>query len=543
MSGCGGWGTIFPYYNCGCWFGKHAVPLFCVFLQYMEHLKQHLGNPVFQTIAQIADKEGLETYVIGGFVRDILLGRSPEQAKDIDIVVVGSGIRLASEVRDQLGKNAKLAVYKNFGTALVKIGEQEIEFVGARRESYRRDSRKPVVEDGTLQDDQLRRDFTINALAISLNKDTYGELLDPFNGQQDLREGIIRTPLEPEKTFSDDPLRMLRGIRFATRLDFKIDPETFGAIHAARERIRIVSQERITDELNKIMMADRPGRGFILLDKCGLLKIILPELHRMKGVDAVKGIRHKDNFLHTLEVLDNLSGRRDDLWLRWAALLHDVAKPVTKKFEPGTGWTFHAHDFIGAKMIPSIFKRLRLPLNDRMKYVQKLVKLHLRPIVLSQETVTDSAVRRLLFDAGDEIDDLMDLCEADITSKNERTVRRHLQNFAIVRRKIMEIEQKDHIRNFQPPVTGDDIQHLFGIPPGRSIGILKNTIKEAILEGEIPNQFDAAYALLLEKARELGLEKMNDLRRPAEGDAEGDAGEDASPAKVSGKRAAGEGGH
>jgi poly(A) polymerase len=481
----------------------------------MEHLKQHLGNPVFQTIAEIADKEGLETYVIGGFVRDILLGRSPEETKDIDIVVVGSGIRMASTVREKLGRGAKLAVYKNFGTALVKHGDQEIEFVGARRESYRRDSRKPVVEDGTLKDDQLRRDFTINALAISLNKTTYGELLDPFNGQQDLHDGIIRTPMEPRTTFSDDPLRMLRGIRFATRFDFQIDPKTFRAIHETRERIRIVSQERITDELNKIIMADRPGRGFILLERCGLLEIILPELHRMKGVDEVKGIRHKDNFLHTLEVLDNLSGKRNDLWLRWAALFHDVAKPVTKRFEPGTGWTFHAHDFIGAKMIPSIFKRLRLPLNDRMKYVQKLVKLHLRPIVLSQETVTDSAVRRLLFDAGDEIDDLMDLCEADITSKNERTVRRHLQNFAIVRQKIVEIEQKDHIRNFQPPVTGNDIQHLFGIPPGRSIGILKNTIKEAILEGEIPNEFDAAYALLLEKARELGLEKVNDLRPPA----------------------------
>jgi poly(A) polymerase len=477
----------------------------------MENMKNQLVNPVFEVISQIADEVGVETYVIGGFVRDILLGRSPSEAKDIDVVVVGSGIDMATRVRQQLGKKAKLAVYKNFGTAMIKHGALEIEFVGARKESYRRDSRKPIVEDGTLEDDQLRRDFTINALAISLNGASYGTLLDPFNGREDLQQRIVRTPRDPITTFSDDPLRMLRGIRFATRLGFEIHPDTLRAIRDTRERISIISQERITDELNKIMLADRPGRGFLLLDECGLLELVLPELHRMKGVEEVQGVRHKDNFLHTLEVLDNLAQKSDDLWLRWAALLHDVAKPATKKFEPGTGWTFHAHDFIGAKMIPSIFKRLKLPLNDRMKYVQKIVKLHLRPIVLSQDTVTDSAVRRLLFDAGDEIDDLMNLCEADITSKNERTVKRHLHNFAIVRQKIVEIEQKDQIRNFQPPVSGDDIQHIFNIGPGREIGILKNAIKEAILEGEIPNQFEPAYELLLKKAKELGMEKVNDL--------------------------------
>ena len=476
----------------------------------MENLKEYLVNPVFNMISGIADRTGVETYVIGGFVRDILLGMRPAEAKDIDVVVVGSGIGMATAVKKELGPGARLAVYKNFGTAMVRYRNLEIEFVGARRESYRSDSRKPVVEDGTLEDDQLRRDFSINALAISLNRERYGVLLDPFDGIADLQKGIIRTPRDPETTFSDDPLRMLRGIRFATRLGFEIEAETFRAISKTRERIRIISQERITDELNKILLTDRPGRGFLLLDSCGLLELVLPELHRMKGVDEVQGVRHKDNFLHTLEVLDNLATRSDDLWLRWAALLHDVAKPATKKFEQEIGWTFHAHDFIGAKMVPSIFKRLKLPMNDRMKYVQKIVKLHLRPIVLSQNIVTDSAVRRLLFDAGEEIDDLMALCEADITSKNERTVRRHLQNFAVVRSKLVEIEQKDQIRNFQPPVSGDDIKYIFNIGPGREIGILKNTIKEAILEGEIPNSFGPAYELLLKKAKELGLEKVND---------------------------------
>lgn len=472
----------------------------------MESMEKYLDHPVFSLIGGIADRAGVETYLVGGFVRDILLGTDSSQVKDIDIVVVGSGIDLAQSVKKEMGKSASLTVYRNFGTALIKKGPLELEFVGARKESYRRDSRKPIVEDGTLEDDQLRRDFTVNAMAIGLNQANYGRLVDPFSGLEDLRNGIIRTPLDPSLTFSDDPLRMMRAIRFATRLGFDIHPETFAAIGSVRERIRIISQERITDELNKTMMADEPGRGFILLDKCGLLEYVLPELYQMKGIEAVNGISHKDNFLHTLKVLDNLAKSSDNLWLRWAALFHDVAKPRTKRFEPGTGWTFHAHDFIGAKMIPGIFKRMRLPLNEKMKYVQKLVKLHLRPIVLSQEIVTDSAVRRLLFDAGDDIDDLMTLCEADITSRNERTVKRHLRNFAIVREKLVEIERKDHIRNFQPPISGDNIQEIFGIPPGKKIGILKDRIKDAILDGEIPNEFHAAYDMLLREAALLGLE-------------------------------------
>ncbi|MFC2080036.1 CCA tRNA nucleotidyltransferase [Bacteroidota bacterium] len=477
----------------------------------MENLKKYLANPIFTIISELADLNQVQTYVIGGFVRDIMLGKNPDDAQDIDVVVIGSGIQIATEVKNKLGKSASLAVYKNYGTALVRHHALELEFVGARKEFYRRESRKPIVENGSLEDDQLRRDFTINAMAISLNSDTFGEVLDPFNGIEDLANKIIRTPLDPRETFSDDPLRMLRGIRFATRFGFTLHPDTYKAIKETRERIKIISQERITDELNKIIQADRPGAGFILLEKCGLLELILPELFRMKGVDEIQGIRHKDNFYHTLEVLDNLSDNSNDKWLRWAAIFHDVAKPTTKKFEPGIGWTFHAHDFIGAKMIPSIFKRMKLPLNEKMKYVQKLVKLHLRPIVLSQETVTDSAVRRLIFDAGDEIDDLMALCEADITSKNERTVKKHLRNFEIVRQKIVEIEQKDHIRNFQPPITGVDIQYIFNIDPGRDIGVLKNTIKEAILDGEIANEFGPAYDLLLSKATELGLKQVNSL--------------------------------
>lgn len=491
--------------------------VFYVLLRHMEDLKKYLIHPVFEIISRIADQNGMETYVIGGYVRDVLLGKAPGSAKDIDIVVIGSGIEMAAMVRKALGKKARLAVYKNFGTAMISHGGLELEFVGARKESYRLDSRKPIVEDGTLRDDQLRRDFTINAMAISLNSQNYGMLLDPFEGREDLKRQIIRTPLDPEATFSDDPLRMMRGIRFATRLGFDIHPDTFLAIEKTRERISIVSQERITDELNKIMQSDQPGRGFLLLDKCGLLEIVLPELHKMKGVDEIKGIRHKDNFYHTLKVLDNLAEKSDDLWLRWAALLHDIAKPATKRFEPGIGWTFHAHDFIGAKMIPSIFKRLRLPLNEKMKYVQKLVKLHLRPIVLSQEIVTDSAVRRLIFDAGNEIEDLMTLCEADITSKNERTVKKHLHNFAIVREKLIEIEKKDHVRNFQPPISGDDIQYIFDIQPGREIGILKSQIKDAILDGEIPNEFGPAYSMLLRKGADLGLTEVNHLEAPREG--------------------------
>lgn len=458
---------------------------------------------------------GTKAYVIGGFVRDLLLYGPGSTPKDIDIVVVGSGIRMAGRVRDRIreeaGDEVPLSVFRNFGTAMLRWGETEIEFVGARRESYRKHSRKPVVEDGTLEDDQRRRDFTVNALAISLNSDTYGDLLDPFGGLGHLERKIIRTPLDPGLTFSDDPLRMLRGIRFATRLDFKIEEGTLEAIRQNSQRIGIVSQERITDELNKILLADRPGRGFRLLEETGLLGISFPELQQMKGVEEVDGQFHKDNFYHTLEVLDNLADKSDDLWLRWAALLHDIAKPRTKKFEPGIGWTFHAHEFIGARMIPGIFRKLKLPLNEKMKYVQKMVQLHLRPIVLSQETVTDSAVRRLIFDAGDDLEDLMTLCEADITSKNERTVRRHLQNFRIVREKIVELEERDHIRNFQPPISGDDIQHVFGIPPSREIGIIKNAIKDAILDGEIPNEFGPAYEKMLEKGRALGLTVQNHL--------------------------------
>jgi poly(A) polymerase len=477
------------------------------------NLAKHLEHQVFQLIASVARSEELETYVIGGFVRDLLIKESgsweveePEDlTKDIDIVVIGSGIALAEKVRSSIPEEVPLTVFRNFGTAMLKWGDTEVEFVGARKESYRRDSRKPLVEDGSLEDDQNRRDFTINALAISLNPENFGTLLDPFGGLKHLEEKLITTPLDPGSTFSDDPLRMLRGIRFATRLGFTIEAHTFEAIFLHRERIRIISQERISDELNKIMMCDQPGRGFILLDQCGLLEIIFPELHAMKGVEEVNGQAHKDNFFHTLEVLDNLAWRSDNLWLRWGALLHDIAKPRTKKFEAGTGWTFHAHEFIGAKMIPGIFRRLKLPLNEKMKYVQKLVQLHLRPIVLSQDIVTDSAVRRLIFDAGDDLEDLMTLCEADITSKNERTVKRHLKNFQIVREKIIEIEAKDSIRNFQPPISGDDIQKIFGIPPSRAVGIIKNAIKEAILDGKIPNEYQAAYELMLKEGAAQGL--------------------------------------
>lgn len=466
-----------------------------------ETMQEHLKHPVFKTISEIADREGLETYVIGGFVRDIFLKRN---TTDIDIVVIGSGINLASKVAARLG-NLKVSVFKSFGTAMFRFRDTEIEFVGARKESYNRDSRKPIVEDGTLEDDQNRRDFTINALAISLNKRNYGSIIDPFNGLLDIENQIIRTPLDPLITFSDDPLRMLRAIRFASQLNFHIHEETLNAIIENRERLSIVSGERVAEELNKIMMSARPSIGFKLLDKTGLLADILPELQAMKGIDTVNGKSHKDNFYHTLEVLDQITPNTNDLWLRWAALLHDIAKPATKRFDPVHGWTFHAHNHVGEKMVPRIFKRLKLPLNEKMKFVQKMVYLHMRPIALIEDEVSDSAVRRLLFEAGDDIDNLMTLCEADITSKNRERADRHLRNFKIVRRKLREIEEKDKVRNFQPPVTGEMIMETFGLTPCQQVGIIKTAIKDAILDGIIHNDYTEAYQFMLEKGRELGL--------------------------------------
>lgn len=464
--------------------------------------KEILDNPLFRKIGEIADSNGQPAYVIGGYVRDLLLQRP---STDIDIMTVGSGIGLAEKVAAGLGIRSKVTVFRNFGTAMLRYKDLDIEFVGARKESYQRDSRKPVVEDGTLQDDQQRRDFTINAMAICLNSDNYGDLTDPFGGVRDLNEGVIRTPLDPDITFSDDPLRMLRAIRFATQLNFTIDDTTLISITRNRERVSIVSPERIAEELNKIVLSPLPSVGFRLLEETGLLKLVFPELQRMKGVESFNGIAHKDNFYHTLKVLDQLAPYTDNLWLRWAALLHDIAKPNTRKFVEGTGWTFYGHNFVGAKMIPGIFRRMKLPMNEKMKYVQKLVELHMRPIALVEEEVTDSAVRRLLFDAGDDIDDLMTLCEADITSKNQEKVRRHLENFQLVRQKLKEIDEKDAIRNFQPPVTGEEIMEIFRIPPGREVGIIKNAIKEAILDGDIGNNHEEAYRLMLEKAAELGL--------------------------------------
>lgn len=472
----------------------------------MEINKQELLNKlkgkVFEIVSHVADSLNLETYVIGGYVRDIYLNRP---SKDIDIVCVGSGIELARAVANYLGAGSRLIVFKNFGTAQVKHKDIEIEFVGARKESYNKDSRKPVVEDGTLEDDQKRRDFTINALALCLNKNRYGELVDPFNGLKDMENLCIRTPLDPDITFSDDPLRMMRAIRFASQLGFFIDPETFDAIEKNKQRIEIVSGERIADELNKIVLSPAPSIGFELLEQTGLLQYILPELVALKGIETKEGIGHKDNFSHTLKVLDNLSKHSDNLWLRWSAVFHDIAKPKTKRFDPKTGWTFHNHNYIGEKMIPGIFRRMRLPQNDKMKYVQKMVSLHMRPSVLADEGVTDSAIRRLLFDAGNDIDDLMLLCEADITSKNPEKVRRYLNNFQLVRQKLKDIEEKDRIRNFQPPISGDEIMSIFNLPPGQTVGRLKSSVKDAILDGIIPNEYDAAYAYLQKKAKEMKL--------------------------------------
>ncbi len=469
----------------------------------MGKYEHYLNHQIFRAVSEAACETQLMACVVGGYVRDCFLDRGDKN--DIDIAVVGSGIDFAHTVASKFSPVPEVQFFKNFGTAMFTHNNRKIEFVGARKESYRNDSRKPLVEDGTLEDDQKRRDFTINAMAFDLRKSTFGELIDPFEGMKDLEDKIIRTPLDPDITFSDDPLRMMRAIRFASQLDFTIEPACYEAISRNFARLGIVSMERVVDELNLIILSKKPSGGFRMLDETGLLTLIFPELLELKGVETIDGKGHKDNFYHTLAVLDNVAGTSDNLWLRWSALLHDIAKPATKKFIQGTGWTFHAHDFKGSKMVAKIFRRLKLPLNEKMKFVEKMVLLHLRPIVLAEDSVTDSAVRRLLYEAGDDVDDLMLLCEADITSKNQVKVKNFLENFEVVRRKLVEIEEKDKLRNWKPPVTGDLIMRTFGIPPSRLVGEIKEVITEAILEGQIPNDYEAAFQLMLDEGKKHGL--------------------------------------